>query len=239
MKRNWTLEQVADHWDNVPEYNVINAKIDSYFRRFTDSAPLFTIPEHAEVLDVDCRTAKGTAYFAQKYPTAHFTCMPMSELFERRTLKQLTEHKIDADIIVFKEFPLPFPEAMFDVILTYETIEHIPWPEEYLAELSRILKPSGTLVLTTPSLLWEPVHLLSAALKLDHGEGPHWMLRRKRLLKGFQSANLLITTERSYVLIPIGPQWLLEIGKWFERILPQWVLRILCLRRTFICRKNG
>jgi len=237
MKRNWTMQQVAAHWDSVPEYDRINKGIDSYFRRFTDSAPLFSIPQNAKVLEVDCRTANGTVYFQKKYPTAKFTCMPMAPSFERGARRRLTEENVETEVIPFTKLSLPFADETFDAVLTYETIEHVPWPEEFLKELSRTLKPGGTLVLTTPSVLWEPVHWLSATLKLDHGEGPHMMLRRKTLLSGFKSAGLKVITERSFVLIPAGPRWLLSFGKWTERILPEWILRVLCLRRTFVCKK--
>lgn len=202
MTRHWTISQVAAHWDSVPEYDAINAKIDSYFRRFADSAPLFIIPPDARVLDVDCRSAKGTVFFHEHSPSARFTCMPMSSLFEQRTREQMATHGISGEVVVFRELPLPFPDGSFDVVLTYETIEHVPWPEEYVRELARVLKPGGTFVLTTPSLLWEPVHLLSGWLHLDHGEGPHWMLARRRLLRAFRNADLRVETERSFVLIP-------------------------------------
>jgi SAM-dependent methyltransferase len=39
----------------------------------------------------------------------------------------------------------------FDAILCTEVIEHIPFPNETLAEFSRLLKPGGTLILTAPS----------------------------------------------------------------------------------------
>lgn len=39
----------------------------------------------------------------------------------------------------------------FDAILCTEVFEHIPYPIETLKEFSRLLKPSGTLILTAPS----------------------------------------------------------------------------------------
>ncbi|NLG07440.1 class I SAM-dependent methyltransferase [Candidatus Peribacteria bacterium] len=239
MKRTWTMQDVAAHWDSVPEYDTINAGIDSYFRRFTDSAPLFTIPDGALVLDIDCRTAKGTCFFQERSPTARFVCGAMSPTFKTRALAQLQKHGYQADVFVFEDLPLPFSDAHFDTVLTYETLEHTPWPDRFIAELSRVLKPGGTLVLTTPSVLWEPVHWLSATLHLDHGEGPHRMVPRCHIYHAFAEASLVVEQERSFVLIPVGPRWLLRIGKWMERVLPESVLRVLCLRRTFICRKHA
>jgi SAM-dependent methyltransferase len=234
----WTLQDVAAHWDNEPHYDEINSKIDSYFRRFTDSAPLFQIPEGARVLDIDCRTAKGTVFFTEKYPTAHFQCMAMSPTFKERAEHTLQKNTVNAPVGIFNTMPLPFEDQSFDMILTYETLEHVPWPARYIKELSRVLMPGGQLVLTTPNVLWEPVHWLSATLHLDHGEGPHRMVPRREIFAAFREAGLEVITEKTFVLIPAGPKWLLAIGKYMERVLPEWILRIIALRRTFICTKH-
>jgi SAM-dependent methyltransferase len=42
-------------------------------------------------------------------------------------------------------------DATFDAILCTEVFEHIPYPIETLKEFSRLLKPSGKLILTAPS----------------------------------------------------------------------------------------
>lgn len=51
------------------------------------------------------------------------------------------------------EATLPFPDAGFDYVLFVEGIEHIPDRHAALREVRRVLKPRGTLVLTTPNLL--------------------------------------------------------------------------------------
>ena len=42
-------------------------------------------------------------------------------------------------------------DATFDAILCTEVLEHIPYPNETIKEFGRLLKPSGTLILTAPS----------------------------------------------------------------------------------------
>lgn len=46
--------------------------------------------------------------------------------------------------------PLPFPAASFDVILSFQVIEHVSDDDTYLREARRLLKPGGTLVVITP-----------------------------------------------------------------------------------------
>lgn len=45
---------------------------------------------------------------------------------------------------------IPAPDASFDSILCTEVFEHIPHPLDALQEFARLLKPNGTLLLTTP-----------------------------------------------------------------------------------------
>lgn len=46
--------------------------------------------------------------------------------------------------------PLDFPDSFFDVITSFETIEHVPSPEKMLAEFKRVLKPDGVLIVSSP-----------------------------------------------------------------------------------------
>lgn len=234
----WTFADVAAHWDSV-SYDKSNAGIDSHLRRFTDSAPLFTIAPNARVLDIDCRTANGTIFFYNKYPAATFACIAMAESFLRIAREKLHAKGITAHVDQLQNLPLAFADSSFDIVLCYETIEHVPDPKAFLAELARVLKTNGTLVLTTPNRLWEPVHWLSATFKLDHGEGPHRMLPRKELIGYLENNGMHIHIERTFVLIPAGPKWLLRFGRWLENALPQPALKTIALRRTFICHKSS
>ncbi len=45
---------------------------------------------------------------------------------------------------------IPLESASVDVVVSYETLEHLSEQEEMLGELARVLKPSGLLILSTP-----------------------------------------------------------------------------------------
>lgn len=49
--------------------------------------------------------------------------------------------------------PLPFPESSFDYVLLLEVVEHIYNPNFVIGQVNRILKPKGTLILSTPNIL--------------------------------------------------------------------------------------
>jgi len=46
---------------------------------------------------------------------------------------------------------LPFPADEFDLVVSFETIEHVADPERALDELARVLKPDGMLIISTPN----------------------------------------------------------------------------------------
>ncbi len=67
----------------------------------------------------------------------------------------------DAD---FDVGALPYEDKSFDVIFSFEVLEHLMNPLWNLLECRRILKDNGTLFLTTPkgvfpsTLMWPPAH---------------------------------------------------------------------------------
>jgi ubiquinone/menaquinone biosynthesis C-methylase UbiE len=48
--------------------------------------------------------------------------------------------------------PLQFPDNTFDYIVTFQVIEHIEDDEKMVAEMSRVLKPGGKMIMTTPNI---------------------------------------------------------------------------------------
>ena len=50
-----------------------------------------------------------------------------------------------------------FKDNSFDVVLSFDVIEHIPNIKEHLTEVKRILKPNGRYIFQTPNILINPI----------------------------------------------------------------------------------
>jgi len=61
------------------------------------------------------------------------------------------EEKVDIAFICGDAQRMPFREAMFDVILCNDVIEHVAKPKELAKEISEALKPDGILYLSAPN----------------------------------------------------------------------------------------
>jgi SAM-dependent methyltransferase len=78
---------------------------------------------------------------------------------------------------------LPYAAASFDVVVCSEVLEHLPEGKAAVAELVRVLKPGGDLVVTVPRFFPERVcWALSAAY--HHEAGGHVRIYKKGELMG-------------------------------------------------------
>jgi ubiquinone/menaquinone biosynthesis C-methylase UbiE len=65
---------------------------------------------------------------------------------------------VGSDVHLVRGDALPFPDASFDRVAVVDMLEHVPDDGAFVAELARIVRPGGTLVVNTP-------HLKHTALK--------------------------------------------------------------------------
>lgn len=238
-QRTWSFADVESHYDALAaDYDAINETAHSYFRRFTDTLRLARIPDDAYVLDVCSRTGIGTAYFYEQGKVDRAVCADVSQEMGKRCAARLESvgfQKYRWEQIC--TYRWPFSDGEFDVVLCLETVEHFARPDLFIRELGRVTRPGGTLILSTPNVLWEPVHALAAIAGLHHSEGPHrflpfGQLRLFTTIAGFQTIRA-----RTAVLVPAGPRWLINLGEWLESRMSPGLMGAVGLRRLLICRK--
>lgn len=62
--------------------------------------------------------------------------------------------KFDVELLVGDGENLPFPDNYFDLVFSLGTIEHFPDPDKGLAEIRRITKYGGKVLLVVPNSYW-------------------------------------------------------------------------------------
>jgi SAM-dependent methyltransferase len=240
LRPNWSFASVGKHWDDTEDYDHVNEETYSYFRRFTDGFQIGAryMSDGALALDFCARTGNGTLYFYERGKVNSAACVDVSKAQGKVCRERLRsagfEHFIWTEV---GDYRFPFASGIFDTVLCFETVEHFSRPEILLTELGRVTKTGGTMILTTPNVLWEPVHAFAAIVGLHHSEGPHRFIRYPRLLQAVGSAGFRVEASKTTVLVPAGPASLIKLGEWLEGRMAGWLMSWMGLRRILVCRK--
>jgi SAM-dependent methyltransferase len=176
------------------------------------------------VLDLGCGTGYGTARIAGK--CASICGVDISdEAITYATQKYHAPNLTYRTIRKIEDKRLPFADATFDVIISFQVIEHISDTETFLDEVCRLLKPSGLVIVATPDrstrLLpaqrpWNRYHVTeysdSSLVKLLSSRFPEPKLLRMSGRKAVIDIELKRTRYLKWLTLPItfplAPEWL-------------------------------
>ncbi len=98
------------------------------------------------VLDIACGTGYGIGLLGSK---AEFVVGIDIDPIAAKEAKN--ECLANAAVLLGSGLGLPFNDETFDVITSFETLEHLHERKIFLQELRRVLRPNGTLMLSTPN----------------------------------------------------------------------------------------
>ena len=238
--KDWTFAEVGAHWDSTEDYDDINSETYSYARRFEDGLRLSRLPLKGPALDVCARTGNGATFFHQRTKLAPIVCADVSFKMGAICRARLELARVPSWMWVpLGQSTLPFADDSFETVLCFETVEHFPRPGLFVRELGRVTRPGGHLVLTTPNVLWEPIHALAAITQLHHSEGPHRFVSLSSLTAMVLAADFEIDRIETTVLVPGGPRILIRVGEWIEDHTRETLMPLLGLRRVVIATKLG
>jgi SAM-dependent methyltransferase len=126
-------------------------------RMVPESADIFTFWEHVyryafacrfvrgkRVLDIACGEGYGSAAL-QKTGAANVIGVDVSE---STCAHVRSKYGLNAKPGTAEQIPLP--DNSVDMVVSFETIEHVPDPSRFLDECVRVLAPGGRLVISTP-----------------------------------------------------------------------------------------
>ncbi|MFO1303223.1 MAG: methyltransferase domain-containing protein [Burkholderiales bacterium] len=140
----------------VPELN--GAIWAEHWHRYCAVAPLAA---GRRVLDAACGEGYGSDYlatFARAVTGVDVSAGAVQHARERY-------RRANLEFVAASVAALPMADASFDLVVSFETIEHLAQQAEMLAEFRRVLAPDGVLVLSSPN---KPVYSANGAFRNEY-----------------------------------------------------------------------
>lgn len=134
--------------------------------------------------------------------------------------------KIQADAL-----KLPIRSGYADAVVATAIIEHVPDPPAMMRECSRILRPGGLLVITTPAPFMEKV---ASALGIWKEGGHDTTLNLKQLSQMARENGYTVLESSKFMFSPVG----FPAEKTIEKILGPVGLRLVMANQLLVARRG-
>jgi SAM-dependent methyltransferase len=195
--------------------------------------------EGLRVLEIGCGLGEFTRFLAER--GALVTGLDISP-YAVDHARQLVDPHPNADVAVGDICNIGYPDQTFDLVVSLETIEHSPSPQNAICELVRVTKPGGRLIVTSPNYV-SFVGLYRLAMRVvgrpfaEAGQPVnHWTTTVGRVVRLRRLGCRVDAVAGAVQLIPI-PFWRAVSVPALER--PQWLMRWLCLHGVTVATKLG
>jgi len=152
----------AYHWhqtDPAGDNPQFNPPLLARYRVMADAVPGAT----RMLLDAGCGDGYLLYRITRIRPSAQLFGIDALEAALKLARSQLVAHQCSAFLQTASVCAMPFHGALFDTVCMADIIEHLPEPEQALAEARRVLKKDGLLLLSTPNRqpegCWDRLHV--------------------------------------------------------------------------------
>lgn len=150
---------------------------DNYFK--TDLSGFI---QGADALDLGCFNGGRSVAWSERYRFAHLSGVDVAQVYIDAATQFAETKNVAADFHIGRGESLPYTDARFDAVLSFDVFEHVQDVEAALAECHRVLKRRGKLCVAFPGY-WHPrEHHLGLATKLP---GIHYVFSGKTLVRAY------------------------------------------------------
>lgn len=102
--------------------------------------------QHKKVLDIACGEGYGSNLLAKN--AAHVTGVDINNEVIKLAIKKYQQPNLDFSCGSVENIPLP--DKKVDVVVSFETLEHVADHEKMMIEIKRVLVTGGLLIISTP-----------------------------------------------------------------------------------------
>jgi SAM-dependent methyltransferase len=125
-----------------------NAKGDMWYEHWHRYHYVLPLVAGKTVLDVACGEGYGSALLSRHAAQVCGVDIAADAIAHGRTTYV---SRTNLQLIEASCTQMPFDTARFDMVVSFETIEHIHEQAAFLGEIKRVLKPDGVLILSCPN----------------------------------------------------------------------------------------
>ncbi|HWB12970.1 MAG TPA: methyltransferase domain-containing protein [Pirellulales bacterium] len=139
---------MTEHLPVRRSYDRLAPTYDSRWRKYIDATLALAIEPleltgDERVLDVACGTGELERRLFERWPALGVTGVDVSP----NMLRHAAEKRTPASLLATEAHRLPFDEASFDAVICANAFHYFRQPDKSLAEMRRVLRPEGRLVL--------------------------------------------------------------------------------------------
>jgi ubiquinone/menaquinone biosynthesis C-methylase UbiE len=183
----WLYDRYARRYDRIKEF------MPDYERWLLARPILGEIAQHQSPLVLDVATGTGRLPLALcEYEDFHGRVIgiDLSRAMLAQAAHKLQPHCARVDLLWWPAESLPFADNAFDVVTCLESLEFMPDPKAALAELIRVLRPGGLLLITNrigrhmmPGKTWteEQLFALLETLGIDLAQSEPWQVDYRKV----------------------------------------------------------
>jgi len=157
-----------------------------------------SLGDRATLLDIGCADASGTLSYAEKagVPAANVCGVDIDPDYI-----EMATTKIKVFAADMEHDPLPFDEGVFDIVICNQILEHIKNLRHLLAQVDKVTKPGGFLLISVPNLA-----ALHNRLGLLFGGQPRCAKVLSAHIRGFSPSALkqFLTTNGRFKVVSAG-----------------------------------
>jgi SAM-dependent methyltransferase len=156
---------------------VKNFEPNLYAHKFI-SENILTMKPNETLVDIGCGTQPYKKLIIEQ--GVHYTAQDFGQYIPNNNpnyygLHDKLSEKVNLDLVCDL---LDIPEKKYDYVLLTEVLEHVPDPVKALNKVSKLIKPTGTILITVPGMSW--TH--QAPYYFSSGLSPFWFEHHARQL---------------------------------------------------------